>query len=171
MEPGDSQNEITRTAHAGWLGTAIAIYAVVDVYLIGLPILVISAALNPVLVFVVATVALTIVNVACCTWLQRQWDVWSQGGAARRVESRLEKMRSSRVMRHPVSWITRGSDAWFTLAAAVLNAIIVVTAARLVTGEPVSARRIRLAAIGYSVFFAALFSLIGLAAQDVIGGG
>ncbi len=171
MGQDDSQPGAGATAHTGWVGNAVATYAVLDLYLIGLPILVLSAVINPLLVFAAAAIVLTIVNVACCTWLQRHWDIWSRGGAARRVESRLEKMRSSRVMSHPVAWITRGSDAWFMLAAAALNAIMVVTSARLITGQPVSERRIRLAAIGYGVFFAALFSLIGRAAQDVIGGG
>ena len=77
-------------------------------------------------------------------------------------------MRAGRIMRHPVGWIERGSDAWFALAAALLNAVTVVVAARLISGKPVGAHRVLVASVGYGLFFAALFSLIGVLAGDAI---
>ena len=34
-------------------------------------------------------------------------------------------------MRHPAAWITRGSDVWFTLAAILMNPVIVIALARM----------------------------------------
>ncbi len=42
------------------------------------------------------------------------------------------------------------------------------TTARVISGEPVSGRRVFLASAGYSVFFAALFTIIGIGLRDVI---
>ena len=67
---------------------------------------------------------LIVINVACCRWVQRHWDIWIAGNGER-VEAKLDKMRKSRVMKHPVAWITRGSDWWFALATAIVNPIIV----------------------------------------------
>jgi hypothetical protein len=70
-------------------------------------------------------------------------------------------------MKHPISWIDRGSDAWFGLAAALTDAITVVAAARIISGKSVG-ERILIAAVSYAVFCAALFSLIGLVAGDTV---
>ncbi len=85
-----------------------------------------------------------------------------------RFEKRLAKMRKSRLMRHPVRWITDGSGVLFALAAALLNAVIVVALARLIGGEPVGERRIFMAALGYAVFFAGIMSLIGFVGEEAI---
>lgn len=47
------------------------------------------------------------------------------------MEATLAKRRKSRLMHHPVAWITRGSDAWFTLAAILMNPVIVIALARV----------------------------------------
>jgi hypothetical protein len=133
----------------------------------GLPVLGLAARLNPLTVFAAAAFVLTLVNIACCAWLQRRWEVWIAGNA-RQLEARLAKTRSGRVMRRPVAWITRGSDGWFALAAVLVGAVIVVALARFTGGEPISKRRIRLASIGYSIFFAAVYSAIGFAVGDAI---
>jgi hypothetical protein len=74
-------------------------------------------------------------------WLSL-WDGWI-AGHGERVEARLEKLRSGRITRHPVEWVRRGSVGWFALAAILLNAVVAVAVARLVGGEPVGARRVR----------------------------
>jgi hypothetical protein len=84
------------------------------------------------------------------------------------VEKRLAKLRDGRVMRHPVNWISNSSGWLFALAAALFNAVIVVALARLISGRPVGERRIFMAALGYSVFFAGLFSIIGFVGEEAI---
>jgi len=82
---------------------------------------------------------LTLLNVACCSWIERQWGGWIAGNA-KRLEAKLHKMHKSRALRHPDDRIRRGSDAWYTLAAALANAIIVVALARFTGGQPVAER-------------------------------
>jgi hypothetical protein len=149
------------------VGTLVTLYGFFDALVVGLPLLFLAAWLNPLVVFVVAAVVLVPVNGWLCTWLDREWDGWF-AGAGQRVERKLDKMRKSAVMRHPVAWIQRGSDGWFALAAALTNAIVATAFVRLLTGQPVGARRIRLAALAYGIFFAALFSLLGFVLGDVI---
>jgi hypothetical protein len=71
-------------------------------------------------------------------------------------------------MRHPVKWITDGSAFWYSIAAMLTNAITCVAIARVVGGEPIGGRRVRLAAVSFSIFEAGLFALIGWAMGDVI---
>ena len=71
-------------------------------------------------------------------------------------------------MRHPVAWITRGSDAWFGLAAALTNAITTVAIAHLVTGQPAGQRRVRIASVSFAAFVAGLGAVLGLAMRDAI---
>jgi hypothetical protein len=72
-------------------------------------------------------------------------------------------MRESRLMRHPVDWIQRGSDRWYGLAAAVANPILVSAFARVVGGKPVGNRRIVLGAVAYAIPYAAMWTFVGLA--------
>lgn len=58
------------------------------------------------------------------------------------MEATLAKRRENRLPRHPVAWITRGSDAWFTLAATLMNPVIVPALARMI-GQPVGPRPVR----------------------------
>jgi hypothetical protein len=78
------------------------------------------------------------------------------------MESRLETMRVSRLMRHPVAWLQRGSDRWYAFAAAVAKWILVAAFARLVGGKPVGERRIVLGAVAYAVPYVAMWSFVGL---------
>ena len=75
--------------------------------------------------------------IACCRWVDRRIETW------------LEGIRASRLMRHPVAWIQRGSDRWYALAAAVANPILVAGVARFVGGTQVGERRIVLGAVAY----------------------
>ena len=107
------------------------------------------------------------INVASCRWLQRHWESWIAGNGER-VEAKLEKMRASRVMRHPIKWITRGSDWWFALATAIVNPIIVVAAARTIGGQPISERRILIASLAYAVPMAAVFTFTGYVVGEAL---
>ena len=115
---------------------------------------------RPFILFVVTAVGLVVLNVACCEWLQRHWESWV-AGSGKRVEAKLQKMRESRVMRHPVAWITQGSDWWYAVATAIVNPIIVVAAARTIGGQPINKRRVMIASIAYAVPMAAVFVLTG----------
>jgi hypothetical protein len=126
-----------------------------------------AAWINPLIVFAVAAGVLTFINFGCCRWVDGHWDGWMAGNG-KRLDRKLEKWRSNRVMKHPVSWIERGADAWFGLAAALTDAITVVAAARIISGKPVGERRIVIAAVSYAIFCAGLFSLIGLAVGDTV---
>jgi hypothetical protein len=112
-------------------------------------------------VYCFAVLAVVLLVIACCRWLDRRWDDWL-GGNGRRIETRLERMRGSRLMRHPVAWLQRGSDRWYAFAAAVANPILVAGFARIVGGRPVGERRILLGAVAYAVPYVAMWSLVGL---------
>lgn len=152
----------------GAVGTLIAAYAVFDVIPIAVVVIGLTAWFErPPILFGITAVALTILNVACCRWLQRHWNTWITGDG-NRVEEKLEKLRQSRVMRHPVAWIVRGSDWWFALATAIVNPIIVFAAARTIGGQPISERRILIASIAYAVPMAAVFVVTGYALGEAL---
>lgn len=148
------------------VGAGVVVWAFLDP-LIGIILVVLAAWLRPWVVFLVAAVVLTIINTALCSWLDRSWDPFV-AGPGKKLEARLEKMRRGRMMRHPVKWITDGSAFWYSLAAMLTNAITCVAIARVVGGEPIGERRVRLAAVSFSIFEAGLFVLIGWAMGDVI---
>jgi hypothetical protein len=62
-------------------------------------------------------------------------------GHGKRVESKLQKIRKSRIMSHPVKWVTGASDVLYVIAAALTSAITAVSLARVVGGRPVGERR------------------------------
>jgi uncharacterized membrane protein (Fun14 family) len=160
---------VSGKVRTGAVGTLIAGYALFDV----IPIAVIVVGLtawfeHPLTLFVIIAVALIVINIACCRWLQRHWAAWIADKGSR-VEAKLGKMRGSTVMKHPVSWITRGSDWWFALATAIVNPIIVVAAARTIGGQPISERRILIASVAYAVPMAAVFVLTGYALGEALG--
>ena len=100
-----------------------------DGVFVGAPIALLAATSRPVPVYCGAVIAVILLVIACCRWVDRRWDEWFSG-KGRRIETRLEGMRASRLMRHPVAWIQRGSDRWYALAAAVANPILVAGFAR-----------------------------------------
>ena len=105
-------------ARSGVAGTIVAAVAFFDGVFIGLPIAVLAASFRPSLVYILATLAVVTLVIGCCRWVDRRWDDWFSGNGTR-IEKRLETMRSSRLMAHPVAWIQRGSNRWYALAAAV----------------------------------------------------
>ena len=142
------------------MGTFIAIYGLFDTLLMGVPIVLLAAWLNPLLVFAVAAVGVTAADGLCCTWLDREWDRWF-AGSGRRIEAHLERIRAGRLLRRPVAWIEYGSDRQFALGAAITNAIIATVISRLLTGAPVGPRRILMASFAYGVFFTGLYAFVG----------
>ena len=142
------------------MGTLVVIYGMFDTLLMGVPIVLLAAWLNPLVVFVVAGIGVTAADGLCCTWLDREWDRWF-AGSGRRLEAKLEHVRTGRLLRHPVDWIEHGSDGKFALGAAITNAIIATVISRLLTGAPVAPRRILLASFAYGAFFTGLYAFVG----------
>jgi uncharacterized membrane protein (Fun14 family) len=97
----DSPSRGADKVRTGTIGALVAGYALFDV----IPIAVIVVGLtawfeHPLMLFLITGVALIVINVASCRWLQRHWDSWIAGNGER-IEAKLEKMRASRVMKHP----------------------------------------------------------------------
>jgi hypothetical protein len=142
------------------MGTLVAIYGMFDTLLMGVPIVLLAAWTNPLVVFAVAAIGVTAADGLCCTWLDREWERWF-AGSGKRLEPRLEHLRAGRLFRRPVAWIEHGSNRQFALGAAITNAIIATVILRLLTGAPVGPRRILLASLAYGVFFTGLYTLVG----------
>jgi len=149
------------------IGGAIAFYAVFDALTVGVPLLVLSARYQSVLVFALGAVAVFALNIACCTWVDDNWGIWMAGSGAR-VEAKLERMRDAKALRKPIGWIRTGSTLTYALAAAVINAILVVATARVVTGRTVGRARIRTASLAYALLFTAVFTACGYVLGRVI---
>ncbi len=156
----DSGVTATSGTSTAVVGGAIAVYAVFDTLIVGLPTLVLAATYDSLRVFAVAALAIVLLNVACCTWVDEHWAAWVTGSGAR-VEKRLQKMRTRTSLQKPIGWIEEGTVARYVLAAAIVNAILVVGSARVITGRPVGPRRIRVAALSYGLIFAGVYSLCG----------
>ena len=159
--PGPTQR-LRSAARSGVFGTVVAALAFFDGVFIGAPVALLAATFSPAGVFVVAAIAVVLVVIGCCHWVDRRWDDWFAGNGTR-IEARLESMRTNRLMRHPVAWIQDGSDRMYAVAAAVANPILVAALARLVGGRPVGGRRIVLGAVAYAIPYVAMWSLIGFA--------
>ena len=151
----------------GVVGVFVAAFAFFDAVVLGIPIAVLAASMSPLTVFVCAAIAVTFLSIACCGWVDRRWDGWASGNA-KRIEKRLEGMRASRLLRHPVGWLQRGSDGWYALAAALANPILVAALARSIGGKPIGERRIVLGSIAYAIPYVAIWSLVGLALGSAI---
>ena len=158
----------TRTARSGAAGIVVAGLAFFDGLFIGAPIAVLAASFRPSLVYVVATAVVVVVVIGSCRWLDRRWDDWSAGNGTR-IQGRLEQMRRSRLLAHPVAWLQRGSDRWYAFAAAVANPILVATLARVIGGEPVGRRRVLLGAVAYAVPYVAMWSCVGIVLAAAVG--
>jgi len=156
-------------ARTGAVGTAVAAFAFFDSVLIGAPIALLAASFRPSFVYAIATIAVVLLVIACCRWTDRHWDDWFSGNGAR-IERRLESMRASRLLAHPVAWLERGSDRSYGLAAAVANPILVAALARIIGGAPVGERRVVLGAIAYAIPYVAMWAIVGLALADTLGG-
>jgi hypothetical protein len=163
--PPSSMERTGSAARTGVVGTVVGAVAFFDGVCIGAPIALFAASFRPVVVYLVATGAVILLVIACCGWVDRRWDDWFSGNGTR-VESRLESMRRSKLMSHPVAWVQRGSDRWYALAAAVANPILIGALARLVGGRPIGRRRILLGAVAYAIPYCAMWTIVGLALGD-----
>jgi hypothetical protein len=159
--PLSSKQPAHSATRAGIAGTLVAAFAFFDGVFLGAPIALLAASFRPLVVYAAAVVAVVLIVTACCRWVDRRWDVFFSGNGSR-VEERLETMRASRLMRHPVAWIQRGSDRWYGLAAAVANPILVSAFARVVGRKPVGERRIMLGAVAYALPYVAMWTIVGL---------
>jgi hypothetical protein len=148
----------------------VAAVAFFDGVVLGVPIAVLAASFGPLIVYVVATTLVIVLTIASCRWVDRRWDDWLSGNTSR-MGKRLDAMRSSRLMRHPVGWIERGSDRWYAFAAAVCNPVLVLASARSISGKPVGDRRILLGSVAYAIPYVAMWSLVGLALDETIRSG
>ncbi len=165
--PPTSRHRVAGAARSGVVGTIVAAVAFFDGVFIGAPIALLAAWFRPSLVYVLATVVVVLLVIGCCRWVDRCWDDWFSGNGTR-IEKRLETMRASRLMAHPVAWIQRGSDRWYALAAAVANPILVATLARFVGGKPIGERRIVLGAVAYALPYVAMWTIVGFAFGETI---
>ena len=149
------------------IGTAVGAYAFLDDLILG-PLLVLLAAWMPWWVILPLSWAFfTAVNLACCEWLQRRWEHWILGHGAR-VEALLERRRRSRLLRHPLGWLARDSDAWFTAAAGLIGTVIVVALARLSGAATLTRRRLVLGSAAYSFGFAATYTGVGVSIGAIL---
>ena len=59
-------------------------YAIVDAPVLGITVVVLSALFNRLIVWIAAMAVISLINIWACSWLDREWDVWSPGrGRAR----------------------------------------------------------------------------------------
>ena len=167
MASAPSTQQVRKGGVTGLIGAVVAAFAFFDGVFLGAPIAVLAASFRPSLVYVVATTVVIFIVIACCSWIDRRWEDWVSGNG-KRVEGRLAAMRASRLLRHPVAWVERGSDRWYAFAAAVGNPILVAALARFLSARPVGHRRILLGAVAYAVPYVAMWSLVGFALGDAV---
>jgi hypothetical protein len=160
--PPSSIRRAGSATRSGIVGTIVAAFAFFDGVFIGAPIALLAASFRPLVVYVAATVVVVLLVIACCSWVDRRWDDWFSGNG-KRIVTRLEGMRKSRLMQHPVAWTQRGSDRWYAFAAAVANPILIAALTRFVGGKPVGERRILLGSVAYAIPYVAMWSLVGFA--------
>jgi hypothetical protein len=162
MDSRSSTERVASGARSSAIGTAVGAFAFFDGVFLGLPIAVLAAALRPVIVYPFAVVVVILLVIACSTWVDRRWDEWFSGHGTK-IEKRLDSMRASRLMSHPVAWTQNGSDRWYAFAAAVANPILIAGLARFVSGKPIGERRILLGAVAYALPYVALWTIVGYA--------
>src|SRR5512132_193337 len=167
MDSRSSTERVGGAARTSVIGTVVGALAFFDGVFLGAPIALLAATFRPALVYAVATVVVILLVIACCSWVDRRWDDWFSGHGTR-IETRLEAMRASRLMSHPVAWIQNGSDRWYAFAAAVANPILIAALARFIGGKPIGRRRILLGAVAYAIPYVAMWTLVGFALGDTI---
>jgi hypothetical protein len=162
-----SERGVKHPARVGVIGAAITAFAFLDAYTVGLLIAALAAWL-PAFDRVRRrgrrpdadqrrVLSMGRAPVGCMDRRQRQAD----GNGARQAAQEPTHAPSG-------GMDPRGSDAWFTLAAILMNPVIVIALARTIGGQPVGPRPVWLAAACYSIVFAAVFSAIGFVAGDAI---
>jgi hypothetical protein len=150
------------------IGTVVGAYAIFDSLVLLAVLVTLVMFLDPLGVYLGSIALITLLNLACCRWLDRRWDVWVAAGHARRLEPRLAKLRASSVMQRPLRWITGGSTALFAAAAAVINPVIVIGIGRMLGGEPIGDRRSGIASLSYAVVVSSLYLVVAIAVRQAI---
>ena len=124
MDSRSSTERVGSAARTSVIGTVVGAFAFFDGVFLGAPIALLAASFRPALVYAVATVVVILL-------VDRLLHAGSTGAGttgsrvtARGSRTRLEAMRASRLMSHPVAWIQNGSDRWYAFAAAVANPIL-----------------------------------------------
>jgi hypothetical protein len=158
----ESTHGVTRAARTGAAGAVVAAFAFFDGIFVGLPVAVMVLAFRPLVVFVCGSCAVSLLSVGCCLWLERRWDDWLLGHGAK-IEHRLARVRTSRLLQHPVAWIQSSSDGRYAVAAAVVNPILVLALARSVGGTRIGRRRLLLGSVAYAIPYVAMWTFVGLA--------
>jgi len=166
METRSSSERVGSAARTSAIGTGVGAFAFFDGVFLGLPIAVLAALFRPVIVYPVAVLVVILLVIACCTWVDRHWEEWFSGHG-KKIEKRLESMRASNLLRHPVAWIQSGSDRWYSFAAAVANPILIAGLARFIGGKPIGERRILLGAVAYAIPYVAMWTIVGYALGGV----
>jgi hypothetical protein len=169
VDPRTSTERVGSAARSSAIGTGVGAFAFFDGVFLGLPIAVLAASFRPLIVYPVATVVVILLVIACSSWVDRRWDDWF-AGHGKRIERRLETMRASSLMRHPVAWIQNGSDRWYAFAAAVANPILIAALARFIGGKPIGERRILLGAVAYAIPYVAMWTIVGYALGGTLRG-
>jgi len=162
MDSRSSTERVGSAARTSAIGTGVGAFAFFDGVFLGLPIAVLAATLRPLVVYPVAVVVVILLVTACCTWVDRRWDDWFSGHG-KKIETRLESMRASKLMSHPVAWIQSGSNRGYAFAAAVANPILIAGLARFIGGKPIGERRILLGAVAYAIPYVAMWTIVGYA--------
>jgi hypothetical protein len=167
MDSRTSTERVGRKARTSAIGTGVGAFAFFDGVFLGLPIALLGASFRPLVVYPVAVVSVILLVIACCTWVDRRWNEWFSGHG-KKLEARLESMRASKLMSHPVAWTQNGSDRWYAFAAAVANPILIAGLARFVGGRPIGERRILLGAVAYAIPYVALWTIVGYALRGTL---
>jgi hypothetical protein len=167
MDSRSSTERVGSAARTSAIGTGVGAFAFFDGVFLGLPIAVLAAFFRPVIVYPVAVVVVILLVIACCSWVDRHWDEWFSGHGAK-IEKRLDSMRASRLLSHPVAWIQNGSDRSYSFAAAVANPILIAGLARIIGGKPIGQRRILLGAVAYALPYVAMWTIVGYALSDAL---
>jgi hypothetical protein len=162
MDSRSSTERVGSAARTSAIGTGVGAFAFFDGVFLGLPIAVLAALFRPLVVYPVAVVVVILLVIACCTWVDRRWDDWFSGHG-KKIETRLEAMRASKLMSHPVAWIQSGSNRGYAFAAAVANPILIAGLARFIGGKPIGDRRILLGAVAYAIPYVAMWTIVGYA--------
>jgi hypothetical protein len=148
------------------IGALVGAYAIFDSLVLITVLAALIAWLDPLGVFLGGIVVITLLNLACCHWLDGRWERWVAAGMGRRVEARLIGMRDRESMQRPIGWITGGSTALFAAAAAVINPVLVIGTSRMMSGEPVGDRRIAAASLSYAAVVSTLYLLVAIAIRQ-----
>jgi AbrB family looped-hinge helix DNA binding protein len=156
-------NDAATVAHRGQrtvVGSAIAIYWFSADLLVGLPTLVLGATRQPLAAFLIGALVVLIVNVAACSWIDRQWTEWLAGSSL--VADRLDRLRSGEGRAATIAaWMQRSSDLSFAVGSAITSAITATVTRRALVDEHMGRHRIWIASIAHALFLSATFALAG----------